>query len=231
MVVPFTCSEEDIRAAGLSCSEDQPCPVYLELTAADSDSGRTFAIGNIHTEAITLYSILLSSADGGKTWTEPFERIPAAGLDRIQFLDSQNGWITGGILSPLPRDPFFLITGDGGKAWTRHPLFSEDAENRFGAIGQVAASGNSDISAIIDRGQGSDGRYVLYESTDAGQTWQVRQESSKAIPLPHAASRSDAWRARADAASKSFVVEHRSGSAWEPIAKFSVRLNPCVPPQ
>ena len=33
VVVPFQCSAEDIQAAGLSCSEDDPCPIYLELTA------------------------------------------------------------------------------------------------------------------------------------------------------------------------------------------------------
>jgi len=40
MLVPFKCTDEDIHTAGLTCSEDDPCPVYLELSAVEAtDSG------------------------------------------------------------------------------------------------------------------------------------------------------------------------------------------------
>ena len=32
--IPFRCTSEDIRWAGLSCSEEDPCPIFLELSAA-----------------------------------------------------------------------------------------------------------------------------------------------------------------------------------------------------
>ena len=57
-------------------------------------------------------------------------------LDRIQFLDSEKGWISGEELSPLPQNPFLLVTSDGGKTWKRRPIFNEEAESRFGAIQQ-----------------------------------------------------------------------------------------------
>src|SRR5207249_6022547 len=50
MLAPFQCSEEDIRSAGLACSEEDPCQVYLELAATVSTGTRIFAAGNIHTE-------------------------------------------------------------------------------------------------------------------------------------------------------------------------------------
>src|ERR1039457_5180338 len=56
MLVPFHCTEEDIRSAGLSCSEQDPCPVYLELAAVESTSIRIFTAGNIHTATATLYT-------------------------------------------------------------------------------------------------------------------------------------------------------------------------------
>src|ERR1700674_2807970 len=59
MLVPFQCSEEDIRSAGLACSEDDPCQIYLELAVAASAGPRIVAAGNIHAEAATLYSVLL----------------------------------------------------------------------------------------------------------------------------------------------------------------------------
>src|SRR5438477_10888462 len=63
MLAPFQCSEEDIRSAGLACSEEDPCQVYLELAALLAAGNRIFAAGNIHAESATLYSILLGSDD------------------------------------------------------------------------------------------------------------------------------------------------------------------------
>src|SRR2546426_11901276 len=85
MTVSFQCTAEDIRSAGLDCSEHDPCPIYLELSAAQSTGIRIFAAGNIHTASATLYSVLLGSDDNGHTWTETFERVRGAGLDHIQF--------------------------------------------------------------------------------------------------------------------------------------------------
>src|SRR5436853_96868 len=125
MLAPFQCSEEDIRSAGLTCSEEDPCQVYLELAAAVSTGPRIFAAGNIHTESATLYSILLGSEDSGHTWRELHQRIRGAGLDHIQFTDAETGFVTGLSLSPLPQDPFLLITHDGGKTWRQSMVFSE----------------------------------------------------------------------------------------------------------
>jgi hypothetical protein len=57
MLVPFSCSQEDIRWGGLSCSEEEPCPIFLELTAANQSGNRILAGGNIHSESVTLYSV------------------------------------------------------------------------------------------------------------------------------------------------------------------------------
>src|SRR5260370_26237333 len=70
MVVPYKCSDEDIHAAGLSCTDDEPCPVYLELSGAASSGIRLFTGGNIHTANATIFSILLGSDDNGHTWRE-----------------------------------------------------------------------------------------------------------------------------------------------------------------
>src|ERR1035438_10457732 len=104
MVTPFRCTEEDIRSAGLTCSEQDPCPVYLELAAVESTGIRIFAAGNIHTANATLYTILLGSEDNGQTWREVYERVPGAALDHIQFADVATGWTSGLAFGPLPED-------------------------------------------------------------------------------------------------------------------------------
>jgi len=230
MVLPFACSDEDIRWAGLSCTDEEPCPIFLELTAANQAGKRTLVAGNIHSESVTIYSVLLASDDGGHSWNEAHERIRGSGLDHIQFFDSEIGWTTGQELFPIPQNPFLLVTGDGGKTWRLHEIFDENSESRFGLIQQFGLSGKKDGSLVIDRGPGStDDRYLLFESPDAGDTWTIKQESAKPLVLKNAAIPSADWRIRTDAPSKSFHVEYREGARWNSVGAFAVQLDSCKP--
>jgi hypothetical protein len=228
LVVPFHCTEQDIQGAGLSCSEEEPCPVYLEVASIASSGLRIFAVGNIHTATATLYSVLLGTEDNGHTWREFYERIPVSGLDHIQFFGADTGWSSGLSLSPLPQDPFLLMTKDGGKTWRSHPIFDEP---RFGTIQQFYFEDQHSGELTIDRGPGSGGdRYELYESNDGGETWNIRETNGKAIRLKRAPAVPNAeWRVRADAATKSFHLEHRLGEKWSTVAAFRVNLGNCKP--
>ncbi len=227
MIVDYACTEEDVRLSGLSCSLDDPCPVFVELASVEAVGNRIFLVGNIHTSTTTLYSVLLATTDNGKTWREPHERLRASGLDRIQFLDFENGWISGEVQHPLPRDPFFLVTSDGGQTWRLQPVFGDP---QFGSILQFSFTSHASGSMIIDRGRGwESGRYELYETPNAGETWMLRQSNEKAIQLKHPAGTSSDWRLRADAATKAYRVERRSGETWRGIASFSVSIGACKP--
>src|SRR5713226_1400533 len=68
MAPKFQCTEDDIQSLGLGCTEEEPCPIYLELSAFEPVGNQLFAAGNLHSAANTIYSILLASSDGGKTW-------------------------------------------------------------------------------------------------------------------------------------------------------------------
>jgi hypothetical protein len=233
----FQCTDEDIARAGLTCSEQDPCPVYLELAAVDVAGNRILTAGNYHTSSVTLYSLLLASEDGGRTWREPHERVRAAGLDHIQFLDTETGWVSGQVLSPLPQDPFLLVTLDAGKTWRRRPILSEDADNKVGTIQQFSFAAKDSGSLIIDHGQGTDGdRYELYESRDAGENWSIKESSNKPIRLRRAPpAPSTEWRVRADGPSQAFHIEKRAAEApagrerWTSIASFAVKAGHCKP--
>src|SRR5579862_4544883 len=75
MRVVYECTEADTQAAGLGCSEEDPCPVYLELSNVDAVGNKIFVTGNLHTPMATLDSILLASENGGTSWTEPHPRL------------------------------------------------------------------------------------------------------------------------------------------------------------
>jgi photosystem II stability/assembly factor-like uncharacterized protein len=228
MVIPYRCTEEDIRAAGLSCTDEEPCAVYLELSTAASSGIRLFAAGNIHTANATIFSVMLGSDDNGKTWREVHERLRASAIDALQFTDADNGWASGIVLSPLPQDPFFLRTSDGGKTWRTTQLFSE---TRYGSIQLFQFTDKSSGSLIFDRGPGGGDRYEIYESQDGGDSWTVKQTSLKPLTLKRPANAPQPeWRVRADGNSRSFQLEHRQGSRWSSVAQFAVNLGACRPP-
>jgi len=232
MVLPFTCTPDDVQWAGMSCQEDSPCPIFLELTAAGSAGDRFFATGNIHSLAVTLFSVLLGSDDAGRTWREIHPRIRGAGLDHLQFVDTQAGWAAGQQLFPLPQEPFVLLTTDGGKTWREQNILNENAENRFGSILEFHFESKASGDVVIDRGQGGDaGRYALFESPNGGETWQIKEESGKPLHLKIASTAPAEWRVRADGETQSFALERRLGDRWVSRAAFAVKIGACKPPE
>jgi len=226
MLVSPRCAEEDLQWAGLACSQDEPCSLYLEVSAVESVGSRIIAAGNIHSSAVTLYSELLASDDAGRTWREASERIRGAGLDRIEFVDSEIGFAVGQILYPLAQDPFLLVTADGGKSWRRQPVFGED---RPGSIVDFGFTSKSRGSLVFDRGPtGGRARYESYESQDGGGSWTLRDVAS--TPPRTKAETPSALRVRADGPTQSFQIEKRAAGRWAPVASFAVKLGACEEP-
>ena len=226
IAVPFHCTDDDIAQAGLTCSEEAPCPVYLELSAVGAQGNKIFAAGNLHTESATLYSILLRSDDNGDSWTEPVARIRGASLDLIQFPDFEHGWISGEMLQPLARDAFFLITSDGAKTWRQRPIFDDGTA---GSIQSFWFESATNGSLVLDKG-GTSSRYQLYESPTGGDTWTIRESSEKPIrirsmPPPG----TQGWRLQTDAKSKSYRIEKLNGETWKPLVSFQISAGSCKP--
>jgi photosystem II stability/assembly factor-like uncharacterized protein len=221
--VEYGCPAADVDKFGLTCSEDEPCDVFLELASVEGVGSTIFVVGNLHTQVTTLYGVLLMSGDGGKTWTEPTPRIEGAALDQVQFPDFQHGWASGVTLEPLARDPFFLTTADGGKTWRRRALFNE---TRYGSIQQFWFDSAKSGQLIFE---GSQGSYEIYETTNGGDTWTIQQAGTKTARLAKAPAKESAtWRVRADAASKTNRIERRNArGGWDLVASFAVRAGVC----
>ena len=215
--IEYACPAADIDAFGLSCSDEDPCPVFLELTAAEAIGARLFVAGDLHTARTTLYGVLLSSEDGGATWTEPFPRIRAAALEQIQFVDFASGWVSGQVIEPLPKDPFLLITTDGGKTWRQKPVFEE---SRFGSVGQFWFDSKSSGELVIDHA----GKHELYQSNTGGESWEVKQVTADAVRLKGRPEQ-PTWRLRADG--KTCHLERRGSLNWEPVATFAIHVADC----
>jgi len=227
--VSLACSGRDIEAYGLHCTADEPCQVFLELAAMAAAGSRVFLIGNLHTESVTLESILLASQDAGQSWQEPFERIRGASLDRIQLLDGDHGWIAGQLVQPLPRDPFFLITGDGGLSWRRRPVFSEP---RPGAVERFNFTSRTEGTLWIDRSRSGEpeAAYERYETTTGGESWNLREARRRLPPaLPGEDYVAAGWRLAADARTRTYNLEREVEGRWVLAARFEILVGECSP--
>ena len=218
------CTPDDEDALGLTCSETEPCPVFLELASAESNGTSLFVTGDLHTQNTTMFGLLLRSDDQGASWTEPNRRMRSATLEEIQFVDPEHGWVSGVKLEPLPRDPFLLATTDGGKTWTESPLFDEPT---FGSIQQFWFDSATDGELILDKSQGAAKRYERYATKTGSASWELQEADNKPIRLAAAKPKENAgWRVRAG--EDAYLVERRSGDGpWRPAAGFAIRAGEC----
>jgi hypothetical protein len=224
--VEFKCTQQDFDASG--CEPDEPCPMYLELSSLEALGARLFLAGNIHTARMTLSSVLLTTDDGAMTWREPWPRSRATVLDQIQFFDFVSGWVSGQTVDTLPRDPFLLITKDGGKTWERTPLF---AEGTIGAIERFHFDSRTHGMLWADRTKSGEARmgYQSYETMNGGETWTLREVSEHPIKYRLPVMPESAWRLRADRATRSYHVEKLQGEDWHSVAAFPIQIGECKP--
>lgn len=217
----------------MSCSDEYPCPIYLELTGISASGKKLALAGNLHGSASTLYSVLLLSEDGGATWKEPTARISGAALDEVQLFDAQHGWAAGETQVPLARDPFFLITSDGGASWRQKPV-TEDGG--VGAIQKFWFDTASHGEVIVDGGRSAEGgRYTLYESHIGADSWTVVSRTTQTPRLRGAPAVEDVdYRIGTDSKTHAFTIEKRDGEKWNRVASFLVQVascgNPPAPP-
>lgn len=228
-----SCKADDLGILGLSCTASEPCPLFLELSGVEQVGNRLIVTGNLHTNSATVESVLLASENDGLTWIEPAARIPGAVLDELQFIDFESGWISGHLLLPKPRDPFFLLSTDGGKTWRRRPMSGEPAP---GAIQSFRFDSKQHGLVVLDRLYKTEAgmRYEVYESMTSGESWMLQRVTDKPVALKSPESAPRAFRIRIDSPSKSFRVERRNGAAWTSLATFAVAAGECkvdIPPE
>ena len=225
--IPFGCSEAELQTAGLLCTEEEPCPIYLEINAIAPAGKRVFLGGDIHATSSTIASVLLSSDDGGVTWKEPAARIPGASIDQLEIYDLEHGWGAGGTQYPLSRDPFLLVTSDGGLSWRRRDVTEDGGP---GSILRFWFDSARHGELIVDAGKSaSGGRYLMYESETGGESWMARSITGQLPKIRRAPPTLDNpdFRVTAAAGGKTYVVEKRAGEKWEPMGSLLIEIASC----
>jgi len=227
--IPYTCSEKDLVAAGMTCSDENPCPVYVELSSVSALGKKLLVTGNLHGPSATIASVLLVSDDDGATWKEPSPRITGSAIEQSQWLDAQHGWAAGEVQVPLPRDPFLLITSDGGATWHQKEIAEDSIP---GEIMRFWFDTPEHGELIVDGGRSAEGgRYQMYESRTGGDTWSVVSKTSDVPKLRRTPGLIDAdYRITADSRTKTYLVEKRNGGGWSTVTSFEIQVASCGAP-
>ena len=108
--------------------------------------------------------------DAGRSWSLAFlMEEPAGFLDCLDFWDENRGFAYGDSFDGVP---YILITGDGGRGWTRVPADSAPAANEgeggFAASGTCARAGQKGRGWL---GTGAGGSARVLATGDYGRTW------------------------------------------------------------
>ncbi len=230
IVLPFECTNDDIAWFAMSCTAAVPCPIYLQLNSVQPVENKLFLSGSLHNGSATMYSVLLASEDGGLSWTEPHERLRGASLDRIFFYDAEHGWVSGHVMDFEPRDPFFLLTTDGGKIWRRRNIFDD---TRVAVVDKFWFDSARSGVVLIDRLHPNEAgaRYERFETMTGGESWMIREVSAQPIRVrePLVAAPDREWRLRADKQSGSWLLQHRQPDGWAVVASFGIEVTRCAP--
>ena len=227
--IPYTCSENDLAAAGMTCSDENPCPVYVELSSVSALGRKLLVTGNLHGASATIGSVLLVSEDDGATWKEPSPRIAGSAIDQSQWLDAQHGWAAGEVQVPLSRDPFLLITSDGGATWRQQEVAEEGLP---GEIMRFWFDTPEHGELIIDGGRNAEGgRYQMFESRTGGDAWNVLSKTSDVPKLRRTPGLIDPdYRIAADSRTKTYLLQKRIGNDWSTVTSFEIQVASCGAP-
>jgi hypothetical protein len=229
------CDVGRLEYAGIRCSADRPCDLFLELVSVASEGDWVVLAGEVHTADATYESVVLSSKDGGLTWAESAERIAAGGIESISMVDAQTAFVAGQQGDTATGEmPFLLVTDDGGESWETR-MVETGGEKVEGLVVTFQADTTSHGYLILEQLAATGDPYRLYETYNGGRSWSIRQISADKpqIPGPRLALRNEDWSLRPDSSSGEFIVAKRSSSelsGWAEQGRFAGDVGSCPLP-
>lgn len=233
IVVAASCEADVLLEAALSCTPASPCRMDLELLLARELGERLLVAGAVRTAAGSVESIVLVSSDGGGSWTEPAERVPAAVVETAEFVDKKVGWVGGqrGVDGAVTQ-PFLLFTDDAGEEFDLRPIRA-GGEAREGYIEQLLFDSADHGYVILEKPNAPVDAFALYETYNGGRSWSIRQIVADRPAIPGARRRSRTLLepdVRLNPGDGMIELERRSGADWALLARFQVDLGVCPQP-
>ncbi|MCY2984757.1 MAG: hypothetical protein NTY15_14130 [Planctomycetota bacterium] len=123
-----------------------------------------FIAAATHADPAQSSALILSTTDGGKTWTNAWQSTRSFELTwKIAFPTREVGYVTIQSYNPDPtvKERFVAKTTDGGKTWAELPLVSDHKVREFGVGFLDARTGW--VGAVPNG----------FQTTDGGATWKA----------------------------------------------------------
>jgi len=149
----------------------------FELFFVDPDHG--WFLWNVPTGTQVSFGILLSTQNGGRTWTE----LPSPPSSHgVAFYTAKDGWTTG-----QPDGSELWVTHDTGQTWTQKTVAPPDSCNGCLPIYNIPKFQNQVdgvVAITFVDGTNADGRYVSTTNVthDGGNSWQATDVLEKSDP-------------------------------------------------
>jgi len=182
-------------------------PLYGEGLVFFSDSMHGWL--NLSLEGSQNFSpaILLSTADGGKTWT----RKPSPGRGAVRFTTKDDGWIAGG-----PGGQYLYSTKDGGMSWQEISLRNPQAVGGGHGGLYSAPEFSGQKHGLVAVTLSSQGAMVLFATNDGGRSWKpsstIKDPAVKQYQVPVPSTFADsAWLVAKVDHSSLAVTKHHFG--------------------
>jgi len=226
---PAMCEAIDEYFAAI-CNDRDSCEMLLELVHVEETTSGVVAVGEIHTTAENVSSIMLLSEDGGESWSEPTDRIPRATFEKALFSDRDTGWAAGtsGEAGAGQRT-FFAVTTDGGKKWRRFDVRA-GGEERSGRIVDFRFDTPKHGYLILEKAASTD-RFELYETFNGARSWSTRGLTPERPKFPGRRRTVDEsnWRVEEEPDSGVYLIQGREeeSAPWTTRARFAASLGAC----
>jgi hypothetical protein len=229
--LPSECRRPELAKLGLDCSEAAPCELFLELVDVQpGDEGRIYLIANLSTSSSVLAGVLLVSEDQGASWSDAADRIGAGAFEKLLFFEHESGWAAGqAVGESVSRAPFLLGSDDGGKNWTRYPVWAGPEERSGSILDLYFDSPDHGFLSIETTGSSGD-PFELYESVTGGASWSIREITSERprIRRSRRIAADPTWRIGENPAQGVYEVQRLEDGSWKTAGRFAVTLGACA---
>ena len=189
-VVRFHPDSFDLDDIGWMSEQADEDGVDLDVTGLSAiDKDVAFLFGGVRVPAGTIRSVLLRTADGGKTWGEVMPPVLGSVLTHVVFADELHGWALAIWSVEGPGTMLLFGSMDGGRTWRELTEIQRSAGHAVpdgwpltinfmdASKGEIAIAYEGESESIED----SSRVIETLVTDDGGSTWNMARRATRAL--------------------------------------------------
>jgi hypothetical protein len=188
--VRFQTDSFDLDGIGWMSEQADEGGVDLDVSGLSAiDKDVAFLFGGVRVPAGTIRSVLLRTADGGKTWREVMPPVLGSELTHVAFTDELHGWALALWTVEGPGTMLLFGSMDGGRTWRQLTEIQRSACHAVpdgwpltmtfldASKGEIAVAYAGESASIED----SSRVIETHVSDDGGSTWNMVRRATRSL--------------------------------------------------